>query len=62
MTDRDAPPLGFTHLILIGEEAAPDGWHVWCVPHGPLGAYLSPVQAFLRGLEHDVEHGGQSCR
>jgi len=62
MTDQDASPSGFNHLVLTDEVATPEGWRVWCVPHGPLGAYPSPVQAFLRALEHDVEHGGGACR
>lgn len=62
MSDRDIPPTEFGHLILLDEVPSPQGWRVWCIPHGPLGAYPSAVEAFLAGLEHDVEHGGQSCR
>jgi hypothetical protein len=52
----------FIHLILMDEAITPQGWHVWCIPHGPLGAYRSAPEAFLAGLEHDVLHGGGSCR
>lgn len=50
------------HTLVIDEEPGPEGFRVVCTPHGPLGAWESPVEAFLRALEHDVRHGGMSTR
>lgn len=49
------PPGGNPHFILFSEQETPEGWRVWCLHHGPLGAYLSPVQAILIGMRHDQD-------
>lgn len=40
----------------------PDGWRVWCIPHGSIGVYASRVQAYLAGLEHDFALGGDTWK
>lgn len=53
----------FVHTILVDDDApSPEGWRVWCVPHGPLGACERRVDAVLIGLEHDAAYGGGSAR
>lgn len=52
----------FIHTILIDDDEQPEGWRVWCVPHGYIGAWSNRVEAVLKGLEHDVEYNGKSCR
>jgi hypothetical protein len=52
----------FVHSILIDDDEQPEGWRVWCVPHGYIATYPTRTEAVLRGLEHDVEYGGESCR
>jgi len=42
-----------SHFIIVSEGEDPEGWRVWCLHHGSLGAYLSRVQAVLIGLRHD---------
>lgn len=50
-------PGGDLHFIMLDAVGTPGGWRVWCLYHGSLGAYLSPVQAFLIGMRHDQECG-----
>jgi len=49
------------HTVVIDEDPGPDGYRVVCIPHGPIGAWDDRVEAFLKALEHDHEHGGGSC-
>jgi hypothetical protein len=44
---------------MLDEVETPEGWRVWCLRHGSLGAYLSPVQATLIGMRHDTDSGLQ---
>lgn len=57
MIARDGLPQ--LHFIMLDEVETPEGWRVWCLRHGSLGAYLSPVQATLIGMRHDTDSGLQ---
>lgn len=52
----------FVHSIVIDDDGQPEGWRVWCVPHGYIDAYPTRTEAFLRGIEHDVEYGGDTVQ
>jgi hypothetical protein len=61
MTSPGTPYAG-GRVVVIDDEPGPDGFAAVCTPHGPLGAWGSRTEAFLRALEHDHAHGGMSAQ
>lgn len=62
MIDKGWTQSEFVHIVLVDEEITPQGWRVWCVPHGHLGTCWYRPDAVLIGLEHDIIYGGGSAR
>jgi hypothetical protein len=51
------------HIILIAEpEDLVPGEDVWvrCLPPGDIGSWPTRLEAVIKALEHDGEHGGMS--